>query len=221
MIADIAEAGAKATVAEIEAAGGVAQFQKTDVSDAAQVEALVAATVATFGGVDCAVNAAAIEGEGVRLADVDDALFDRMQAVNVRSVFLCMKHEIRAMLAAGAGGTIVNIASSSGVRPQHRQSAYTASKHAVLGLTKSAAIDYASDGIRINAIVPGSIDTPMLRTAMERGKAPESAVIARLSLLGRFGTPDEIAAAVLWLSSDASSFTVGHALSVDAGYLAR
>jgi NAD(P)-dependent dehydrogenase (short-subunit alcohol dehydrogenase family) len=136
-------------------------------------------------------------------------------------MFLCLKYEIRQMLAQGAGGAIVNIASTNSFRPQPHQSAYTASKHGVLGITKSAAIDYARDGIRINAICPGAIDTPMLRAAIDRrGRDPQE-VADRLSTLGRFGTSDEIAAAALWLCSDDASFTVGHALAVDGGYLAR
>jgi NAD(P)-dependent dehydrogenase (short-subunit alcohol dehydrogenase family) len=118
-------------------------------------------------------------------------------------------------------GTIVNIAFTNSVRPQNNQPAYTAAKHAVLGLTRSAAIDYAALGIRVNAICPGSIDTPMLRSAMERrGRDPKD-VVDRLSLIGRFGTPAEIAEATLWLCSDASTFTYGHALAVDAGYLTK
>jgi NAD(P)-dependent dehydrogenase (short-subunit alcohol dehydrogenase family) len=220
VIADISVAGAEETVTTIRNSGGAAKFQQCDVADATQVERLVSLAVSTFGKLDYAVNAAAIEGESVALAELDDELFDRIQSVNVRSVYLCMKHEINAMLVTG-GGSIVNIASTNSVRPQPHQSAYTASKHAVMGLTKSAAIDYAPKGIRINAIIPGSIDTPMLRNAMERRGREEKDVVARLSLLGRFGRPDEIAAAALWLCSDASSFTVGHALAVDAGYLAR
>jgi NAD(P)-dependent dehydrogenase (short-subunit alcohol dehydrogenase family) len=219
--ADVNVAGGEETVATITAAGGVATFLRTDVSDADAVIALVRHTIDTHGGLHCAVNAAAIEGEAVPLAELEDELFDRVQAVNVRSVFLCMKHEIRAMLASGGGGAIVNIASTNSFRPQPRQSAYTASKHAVVGLTKSAAIDYAGRGIRINAIAPGSIDTPMLRNAMERRGGHEADTIARLSLNGRFGTVDEIANAALWLCSDESSFTVGHVLAVDCGYLAR
>jgi glucose 1-dehydrogenase len=181
---------------------------------------MVAVAVETFGGLDAAVNAAAIEFEVDFLADLADSDFDRMIAVNLRSVFLCMKHEIRAMLASG-GGTIVNIASTNSYRPQPHQSAYTASKFGVLGLTKSAAVDYAGQGVRINAICPGAIDTPMLRGAIEaRGRDPKE-VAARLSLTGEFGRPVDIANAVLWLSSDASAFTVGHALAVDGGYLAR
>jgi glucose 1-dehydrogenase len=147
-----------------------------------------------------------------------------MQAVNLRGLFLSMKSEIAAMLDAGnegRGGAIVNIASTNSVRPQHDQPAYTAAKHGVLGLTRSAAYDYAARGIRINAILPGGIDTPMLRNAMARRGRDVDDVVGRLSLIGRFGRPEEIASAALWLCSDAASYIHGHPLAVDAGYLAR
>jgi NAD(P)-dependent dehydrogenase (short-subunit alcohol dehydrogenase family) len=219
--ADLTEDGGRQTVEQITEAGGKAVFVPTDVSDAAAVEALVARAIGDFGRLDCAVNGAAIEGERGPLHEVDDEVFDRIVAVNLRSIFLCMKHEIRAMLAGGRGGAIVNIASTNSFRPQPEQSAYTASKHGVLGMTRNAAVDYGKEGIRINAVCPGAIDTPMLRAAMERrGRQPEE-VAGRLSLFGRFGQPDEIAQACLWLCSDESSFTTGHALAVDGGYLAR
>ncbi len=220
VVADISDAG-EAVADDIRTAGGAAVFQRVDVADNASAEAMVQRAVDEFGTLDHAINMAAIEGETERLADLDVETFDRIIAINLRSVFLCMKHEIRAMLASGNGGAIVNIASTNSFRPQPHQSGYTASKHGVIGLTRSAAIDYAGDGIRINAICPGAIDTPMLRNAMnQRGRA-ESEVVSRLSLVGRFGRPDEIAKAALWLCSDDSSFTVGHALAVDGGYLAR
>jgi glucose 1-dehydrogenase len=221
MAADVDDIGGAETAALANSVGsGKATFVPCDVSDPASVAAAIAATVDRHGRLNCAVNAAAIENETVPLHECDDDAFDRMQAVNVRGVFLSMKYEIRAMLA-GAGGAIVNIASTNAIRPQPNQPAYTASKHAVLGLTRSAAIDYAGRGIRVNAILPGSIDTPMLRNAMERrGRNPEE-VVDRLSLIGRFGTPQEIANAALWLCSDDSSFVIGHPLAVDAGYLAR
>jgi len=219
--ADISEEGGRATVDGITGSGGRAVFVPTDVSDASAVEQLVATAVQQFGSLDCAVNAAAIENETTRLADTDEADFDRMIAVNLKSVYLCLKYELRAMLAQGRGGSIVNIASTNSFRPQPNQAAYTASKHGVLGITRAAAIDYAGDGIRINAICPGAIDTPMLRGAMaRRGRDPED-VARRLSLLNRFGRVEEIAQAALWLCSDESGFTVGHALAVDGGYLAR
>ncbi|MET0911190.1 MAG: SDR family oxidoreductase, partial [Ilumatobacteraceae bacterium] len=223
--ADVDVAGGEETERLVRAAGGSADFVATDISDPDSVEALVTTAVDRHGRLSCAVNAAAIENETAPLHECDLATFERMQAVNVRGVFLCMKYELAAMLAnddrPGGRGAIVNIASTNSYRPQPNQPAYTASKHAVLGLSRSAAIDYAGRGIRVNVICPGSIDTPMLREAMRRrGRNPQD-VVDRLSLVGRFGTPEEIAAAALWLCSDASSFTMGHALAVDAGYLAR
>jgi len=220
VVADRSADGGRETVAAVERAGGRAVFVPTDVSAAADAEAMVAVAVDTYGGLHAAVNAAAIELEVDYLADLADDDFDRVIAVNLRSVFLSMKHEIRAMIAGG-GGTIVNIASTNSYRPQPHQSAYTASKFGVLGLTKSAAVDYGPKGVRINAICPGAIDTPMLRNAMTaRGRDPQE-VAARLSLTGEFGRPEDIANAALWLSSDASAFTIGHALAVDGGYLSR
>jgi len=221
LVADLDADGGAETVAAIVAAGGTASFVRADVSVSSEVEALVAAIVETYGRLDHAVNNAAIERERGPLHELDDDVFDQIIAVNLRSVFLSMKHELRQFLAQDAGGTIVNLASTNSFRPQSNQSAYTASKHGVLGLTRNAAVDYARHGIRINAICPGSIDTPMLRNAMQvKGRDPAE-VAGRLSLTGKFGTVDEIAKAALWLSSDDSSFTMGHALAVDGGYLAR
>jgi glucose 1-dehydrogenase len=199
-------------------------FITGDVSKSGDMEAVVTQALSRGGRLDCAVNAAAIEFETVPLAECADDDFDTMMAVNVRGVFLSMKHELRAMLDTvdtreGAGASIINIASTNSFKPQHDQPAYTASKHAVLGLTRSAAMDYASHGIRVNAICPGAIDTPMLRNAMERRGRDVDDVVHRLSLFGRFGEPSEVAAAALWLCSDASSFTTGHALAVDGGML--
>ena len=220
VVADWSEEGGRETVSLVEAAGGTAVFVKTDVSSGDDTAAMVALAVERFGGLDAAVNAAAIENETQFLADLPDENFDRIIAVNLRSIFLSMKYEIRAMLQRG-GGTIVNIASTNSYRPQPHQSAYTASKFGVLGLTKSAAVDYAGQGIRINAICPGAIDTPMLRGAIAaRGRDPQE-VADRLSLTGSFGRPEDIANAALWLSSSSSAFTVGHALAVDGGYLSR
>jgi glucose 1-dehydrogenase len=232
-----ANAGARLVMVDVDTAGGAeterlakeagadAVFVAADISDGAQVAAAVDLAVQRFGRLDCAVNAAAVENESAPLHQCDDDTFDRMQAINVRGVFLTMKHQIQAMLAneprAGERGAIVNIASTNSFRPQNDQPAYTASKHAVLGLTRSAALDYAARGIRINALCPGAIDTPMLRKAMERrGRDPHD-VAGRLSLIGRFGQPEEIASAALFLCSGAASFVYGHPLAVDAGYLAR
>lgn len=221
LVADLATENGEATAELVRETGARAHFVTTDVADADNVEAMVAAAVERFGGLNCAVNGAAIELETVRLHELEDDVFDRVIAVNLRSVYLCLKHEIRVMLEQGRGGSIVNIASTNSFRPQPTHSAYTASKHGVLGITRNAAMDYAPDGIRVNAICPGAIDTPMLRGAIERRDRDPKDVAARLSLLGRFGDPNEIAMAALWLCSDESSFTLGHALAVDGGYLAR
>jgi NAD(P)-dependent dehydrogenase (short-subunit alcohol dehydrogenase family) len=221
VVADVAVEGGEQTAAAIADKGGRAVFRRTDVSSSEDVQAMVDTAVAEFGGLDHGVNAAAIENETQPLADCKEETYDRMLAVNLRSVFLCMKYEIRAMRAQGRGGTVVNIASTNSFRPQPHQAAYTASKHGVLGLTRAGAVDHAADGIRVNAVCPGAIETPMLLGAIAaRGRDPQE-VAGRLSLFGRFGSPDEIARAVLWLSSDDSSFTTGHALAVDGGYLAR
>jgi NAD(P)-dependent dehydrogenase (short-subunit alcohol dehydrogenase family) len=220
VVADIAVEGGQETTETIHAGGGSASFVRTDVSQAADVEAAVNEALSRFGGLHCAVNAAAIETETTLLADCEESTFDRLIAVNLKSVFLCLKYEIRAMLQ-GDGGAIVNIASTNSFRPLPKQSVYTATKHAVVGMTKTAAIEYAGSGIRVNAIAPGAIDTPMLRGAMAARGSKEEDVLARLSLTGRFGTTSEIASAALWLCSPESSFTVGHVLAVDGGYLAR
>lgn len=220
VVADIAVEGGRETVELIGKDGGEARFVRTDVSQAAEVESAVDLALSAFGGLDCAANVAAIETETTLLADCDEATFDRLVAVNLKSVFLCLKYEIRAMLAHG-GGAIVNIASTNSFRSLPKQAVYTATKHAVVGLTKTAAIEYAGSGIRVNAVAPGAIDTPMLRGAMAARGSTESDVLSRLSLVGRFGVPSEIANAVLWLCSEQSSYTMGHVLAVDGGYLAR
>ena len=194
-------------------------WHAADLADDGVAEALVAIAVERFGRLDAAVNAAGIENETVPLHLASDDAFDRVMDINVRAVFRCMRAEITAMLTAGTAGSIVNIASTNSFRPQHDQPAYTASKHAVLGLTRSAALDYGAHGIRINAICPGAIDTPMLRSAMDRRGRDADEVARRLTRLGRFGTPNEIADAAVWLCSDESSFTTGHALAVDGGML--
>jgi NAD(P)-dependent dehydrogenase (short-subunit alcohol dehydrogenase family) len=228
VLADIAAENGDALARSLTTAGpGKAMFVQTDVSDEASIIAAVKACVGEFGALDHAVNAAAIENESGPLHECTTAQFERMMAINNTGVFFSMKAQLEVMLSSIAAGrsvaqTIVNVASTNAFRPQPNQPAYTASKHAVLGLTRSAAIDYAMRGVRINVICPGSIDTPMLRTAMERrGRKDAADVAKRLSIVERFGTPEEIAEAALWLSSDASSFTYGHALGVDAAYLTR
>lgn len=220
LVADIDRAGGEATVELIRQAGGQAWFQPCDVSLARDVAALVTRVVEAHGRLDFAVNNAAVELEKTPLTEVPEAVFDRLMAVNVKGVFFCLQQQIRQMALQGKGA-IVNIASVNAYRPQHQQSVYTASKHAVLGLTRNAAVEAAAAGVRINAICPGAIETPMLEESLRNAPISREDVIARMSLNGRFGRPEEIAKAALWLCSDDASFTYGHALAVDGGYLAR
>jgi glucose 1-dehydrogenase len=221
LVADVAEEGGRETVGLIESAGGTAQFIRTDVSRAGEVEAMVSTAVEVFGRVDAAVNNAAIEPEMTALVDLEEAAVDRQVSINLKGVFFGLKYELRQMVAQGDGGAIVNIASVNSFRPQPLQAAYTAAKAGVIGLTKTAAIEYGPQGIRVNAVCPGAIDTPMLRTAVEAHRSDPAQVAKMMTLFSRFGQPEEIARAVLWLCSDESSFTAGHALAVDGGYLAR
>lgn len=221
VVADIAANRAQQTVDLVEESGGHAEALSVDVSQPEQVSDLIAHTVERHGGLDCAVNAAAIEFEDTDVTEATDADYERMMNVNVRSVFLGLRHQVAAMLAHGRGGSIVAIASSSSFRPQPRTPLYTASKHAVLGLVRACAVDHAANGIRINAIAPGAIDTPMLRQAIDRRHGDHEQMARVLSPMRRFGDPSEVAAAVLWLCSDESSFVTGHAMAVDGGLLAR
>jgi glucose 1-dehydrogenase len=221
IVSDINVAAGEETVAAILAAGGKAHFVACNVADEEQVKALIAETVATFGKLDCAVNNAAITPDVLAIADADMAVWDRVIDVDLRSVMLCMKYEIRQMLAQGGGGAIVNVGSVSAFRPQPNNSAYVAAKHGVIGLTKTGSLEYAPQGIRVNAVLPGAIDTPMLRAALEHNNFTEADFAPALSLLGRFGKPEEVGEASAWLCSDASSYVTGHSLAVEAGYLTR
>jgi NAD(P)-dependent dehydrogenase (short-subunit alcohol dehydrogenase family) len=218
VVADIDVEGGEATVRQIRQAGSRALFVRTDVAWAEDVEALLKATVDTFGRLDCAFNNAGVELETQRLAESDEDLFDRMMAINVKGVWLCMKHEIRQMLAQG-GGAIVNAASVAGLVGAPKHSIYAASKHAVVGLTKSAAAEYGRKGIRINDVCPGVIRTAMLDRAIEREAGSEEAMV-RLHPIGRLGEIEDVAAAVLWLCSDAAGFVTGHSLAVDGAMTA-
>lgn len=215
-VCDLDEAGGESAVAEIAAGGGTAIFVRVDVADAASVEAMVDRTVRELGGLHCAFNNAGVsEGYGPGEA-WNDAIFDRAIAINTRGVYLCLKHEIAWMLDHG-GGAIVNTASIAGLVANSTLH-YAASKHAVVGMTRSAGVDYASRGIRVNAICPGAINTPMVARSIAAGFKD---LIESLHPIGRIGEPQEIADAVLWLCSDQSSFVTGHALPVDGGFVAR
>lgn len=215
VIADIdADAGARCA-AELRELKVDAHFQTCDVTRDAEVTALIADTVQRFGRLDYAFNNAGIETEQGRVGEGQEATFDAIMAVNVKGVWLCMKHELAQMLAQG-GGVIVNTASVAGLLAAPRMSIYSASKHAVIGLTQSAAIEYAKKNIRVNAVCPAVIETDMYRRAAALD--PRKAEMAgKLHPVGRLGQAEEIAAAVLYLCSDGASFTTGHSLVVDGG----
>lgn len=216
---DVDVRGGTETLNLIKAAGGDARFMEVDVSKAAAVEAMVIGTVEHYGRLDCAVNNAGIQLENAMIADLDEAVFDRTIAVNQKGVFLCLKYEIRQMLKQG-GGAIVNIASVNGLRPGSTAPAYVSSKFGVIGLTRNAAIEYASAGIRVNAVCPGTIRTPMLERFLARDPAARADFAAKFSPSGRIGEPEEIAQAVLWLCSPLASYVYGALLPVDGAFLA-
>ncbi len=214
-VADVDEQGGKETAALVfEEVGGDADFVHADVTRPDEVEAMVDKTITRWGHLDCALNNAGTTGASAPTAEhtLDD--WNRAIALNLTGVFLCLKYEIPAMLERG--GAIVNMASGAGLVGFAGLPAYVASKHGVVGLTRAAALEYASQSVRINAICPGSTRTPMLEGFM--GGDPQiERMITRAVPLGRLGRPEEIAEAVVWLCSDAASFVVGHALAVDGG----
>lgn len=214
-VADIDDRGNQETADMIGKLGGRALAVRCDVTRGEDVRAALDETVRTFGGLDYAFNNAGAEQRPQLTAEMSEEEWDRIVAINLRSVFLCLKYEIPLLLEHG-GGAIVNTSSGAGVKVFGRGAAYAAAKHGVVGLTKDAALDYASSNIRINAICPGIVDTQM----MDRftGGTPEGRdrVIAQ-EPIGRMGRPEEIAAAVVWLCSDAATFVTGHALVADGG----
>lgn len=218
VVADINAAGGEETIRPIKAAGGQALFARADVSKAADVESLVAVAIRAFGGLDCAFNNAGIGGTLSRVPDKTEDEWDAVFNINLKGVWLCMKYEIPAMLERG-GGAIVNTASLAGLNGFAQGSAYCASKHGVVGLTKSAALEYARQNIRVNAVCPSFIDTPMVREMIEAVPRLEESTRS-LSPMRRLGEADEVADAVVWLCSEKASFITGHALPVDGGVTA-
>ena len=220
VVADVDAAGGEETVRLAGAAGGEARFIRCDVSSGTEVEALIGGTVEAWGRLDCAVNNAGIAGAQAPVADYPDDAWRRVIDINLNGVWLCMKREIPPMLAGG-GGAIVNVASILGLVGFANASAYVAAKHGVVGLTKTAAIEYAARGLRVNAVCPGFIETPMIERGLADAPPRVLQAITRLHPVGRLGRPEEIAAMVVWLCSDAASFVNGAAMTVDGGYVAQ
>ena len=208
------------TVALIKKAGGEGMFVQTDVASEKDMATLVAKTLSTYGRLDAAFNNAGVEGSQGPISEQTVENYHQIMNANVLGVFLSLKHEIGAMLKGG-GGAIVNNSSVGGLRGFPGVALYVASKHAVIGLTKSAALEYATQGIRVNAVAPGGIETPMFdRFTSSMGEAAHEQMAA-LHPIGRTGRPEEIAEAVLWLCSDKASFVTGHTLAADGGWTAK
>jgi NAD(P)-dependent dehydrogenase (short-subunit alcohol dehydrogenase family) len=220
VVADVDAAGGEETVSLLHEGGAPASFVKTDVTDAGDVERMVEHAVATYGRLDAAHNNAGILGGNSVLTEVDDGEWRRVIELNLTSVYLCMKHEILAMLAAGSPGAIVNTASFSGLVGVPFASAYVASKHGVVGLTKAAAIEYGRKGIRVNAVCPGTVRTEMMQQRLAASPKMEDA-LRNVSPMRRLAEASEVGDAVVWLLSDAASFVNGHALPVDGGAVAQ
>jgi NAD(P)-dependent dehydrogenase (short-subunit alcohol dehydrogenase family) len=219
VVSDISEQNVRETARMIEADGGRAFAIRCDVTRAEDVKAALETTIATFGRLDAAFNNAGVEQAKKAIADITEEEWERIIAIDLRGTFLCMKYEIPLMLEQG-GGAIVNTSSGAGVKGFEGQAAYVAAKHGVVGLSKAAALDYAQANIRINAVCPGIVDTPMMDRfggGTPEGKERELANAAAAEPIGRAGKPEEIGAAVLWLCSDAASFATGHAMVVDGG----
>ena len=221
VVSDINAEGGEETLSAVKDLGADGIFVHADVSKSDDVAALVARTVETYGRLDCAYNNAGIEGYMAgRLHEYPEDTWDRLIDINLKGVWLCLKHEIPQMLQQG-GGAIVNTASAAGLVGSRRLSAYVASKHAVVGLTKAAALEYAADGVRVNAVCPGIIDTPMVQRLIGGREADYEATIPTRQPIGRLGTPAEIAESVAWLCSDAASLVTGLAMAVDGGFTAQ
>ena len=216
---DIEGAGGEETARLVTEGGGTALHVACDVTRATDVEALVATAVDAYGRLDCAHNNAGVEGAYGRTADCGEDNFDRTCAVNLKGVYLCLKAEIAHLLGREGGGAIVNTASVAGVEGAKNLPAYVASKHGVMGLTRTAALEYATRGIRVNAVCPGPIRTRMLEAIMEENPRMEPAMIAAVPMR-RLGAPEEIAEAVVWLCSDRASYVTGQGLVVDGGFTA-
>jgi NAD(P)-dependent dehydrogenase (short-subunit alcohol dehydrogenase family) len=219
VLADISERSVRSVEEELVSAGHRAIAVRCDVTDEDNVAAMIAQTVSTFGRLDAAFNNAGVQSLPVETADASGEEFERVNAINLRGVWNCMKHELRQMREQGSGA-IVNNSSIGGLIGLPGRAIYHASKHGVIGLTRSAALEYAARGIRINAVCPGAIETPMVADMIVRERISQEDMV-RNQPTGRLGRPEEIASAVLWLCSPGAGFVIGHALSVDGGYTAQ
>jgi NAD(P)-dependent dehydrogenase (short-subunit alcohol dehydrogenase family) len=221
IVVDRDAAGGEHTIAEIRNSGGRGQYIRADVSVAAEVERAIGNATKAFGHIDFAINNAGVEGANKTVREYDEAEFDRVIATNLKSVWLCMKHEIGAM--PDRGGAIINVASVAGLVGFTEEPAYVASKHGVIGLTKVAALELAARKIRVNAICPGAVDTPLMRSNLKAvgDEAEELRKIAASEPIGRVGLPEEIARAALFLASDEASFATGAPFLIDGGLVAR
>ena len=218
VVVDVNSDGGRKTVSTITETGGEAIFVQADVTKAAEVRAMVEATVEAYGRLDCAHNNAGIGGVRLPIHEYPEEDWDRVLDVNLKAVWLCMKYEIAQMLEQG-GGAIVNTASTAAFVSLPNSCSYSASKHGVMGLTQTAALEYAQRGIRVNAICPGFIITEMGERAIGNDPEMEASVVGRHPI-GRLGVPEEVAGAVVWLCSDAASFVTGSPMHVDGGRLA-
>lgn len=219
VLADIHEHAVRSAAEALVSAGHQAMAVRCNVADEAEVAAMIEQTVSTFGRLDAAYNNAGVQSPAVETADASGEEFDRVIEINLRGVWNCMKYELRQMREQG-GGAIVNCSSIGGLIGLPGRALYHASKHGVIGLTKSAALEYASRGIRINAVCLGTIETPVVADMIAKEAITLEDLVSDQPI-GRLGRPEEIAAAVLWLCSPAASFVIGHALMVDGGYTAR
>ncbi|MFP6640360.1 MAG: glucose 1-dehydrogenase [Myxococcota bacterium] len=219
LVCDLNESGAEQTADHIRANSGEARHQQVDIANEDSVTRMVEYCITEFDGLDCAVNNAGVGGPTCSLDQIGLEDFNHVLGINLTGTFLCMKHELRFMLPRSKG-SIVNMASGAGMIATPGLAAYCASKHAVLGITRTAAVEYARTGIRINAVCPGSTDTPMVQRAME-ADSRIGRMITESMPIGRLGRPEEVAEAVLWLCSDAASLVTGHSMLVDGASVAR